>query len=129
MSLEKKWIWQRETYPNFEYNQTRLEPLLQGIRYYQGLLDGIYMGMNDEDLGKAQIEIFTQEIIDTSAIEGEVLSRDSVRSSLSNKFRIEIGLKDSSNKKTESGISTRKYASLAKVSKVTASRELKDLVD
>jgi Fic family protein len=101
MSLEKKWIWQRAAYPNFKYNQTKLEPILQEIKYYQGLLDGIYMGINDEDLGKAQIEIFTQEIIDTSAIEGEVLSRDSVRSSLSNKFRIELGLKDSSNKKTD----------------------------
>lgn len=101
MSLEKKWIWQRKSYPNFEYNQTKLEPILQEIKYYQGLLDGIYMGINDEDLGKAQIEIFTQEVMDTSAIEGEVLSRDSVRSSLSNKFRIEIGLKDSSNKKTD----------------------------
>jgi Fic family protein len=101
MSLEKKWIWQRESYPNFEYNQTKLEPILQEIKYYQGLLDGIYMGINDDDLGKAQIEIFTKEVIDTSAIEGEVLSRDSVRSSLSNKFRIEIGLKDCSNKKTD----------------------------
>ena len=101
MSLEKKWIWQRDNYPNFEYNQAKLEPILQEIKYYQGLLDGIYMGINDDDLGKAQIEIFTQEVLDTSAIEGEILSRDSVRSSLSNKFRIEIGLKDSSNKKTD----------------------------
>lgn len=41
MSLEKKWIWQREGYPNFEYNQTKLEPMLQEIKYYQGVLDGI----------------------------------------------------------------------------------------
>ena len=101
MSPEKTWIWQRDDYPHFEYNQKKLTPILQEIRYHQGLLDGIYMGINDDDLGKAQIEIFTQEIIDTSAIEGEILSRDSVHSSLSNKFRIELGIKDSSNKKTD----------------------------
>ncbi|CAA6824618.1 MAG: Unknown protein [uncultured Sulfurovum sp.] len=32
MSFEKKWIWQRETYPNFEYNQTKLDPILQEIK-------------------------------------------------------------------------------------------------
>lgn len=101
MPLEKKWIWQHQNYPNFSYNRENLEPLLQEIKYHQGLLDGIYSTINDEDLAKAQIEIFTQEAMDTSEIEGEILSRDSVRSSLSNKFRIEIGLKDSSNKVTD----------------------------
>ena len=101
MPLEKKWIWQHKNYPNFSYNRENLEPLLQEIKYHQGLLDGIYSSINDEDLGKAQIEIFTQEAMDTSEIEGEILSRDSVRSSLSNKFRIEIGVKDSSNRVTD----------------------------
>ena len=101
MPLEKKWIWQHKNYPNFSYNRENLEPLLQEIKYHQGLLDGIYSFINDEDLAKAQIEIFTQEAMDTSEIEGEILSRDSVRSSLSNKFRIEIGVKDSSNRVTD----------------------------
>ncbi|MBU1668564.1 Fic family protein [bacterium] len=101
MSLEKKWIWEHEGYPNFRYNQDTLIVLLQEIKYHQGLLDGIYSSINDEDLGKAQIEVFTQEAMDTSEIEGEILNRDSVRSSLSNKFRIDIGVKDSSNRVTD----------------------------
>ena len=88
MPLEKKWIWQHQNYPNFRYNKENLEPLMQEIKYHQGLLDGIYSSINNEDLAKAQIEIFTQEAMDTSEIEGQILSRDSVRSSLSNKFRL-----------------------------------------
>jgi Fic family protein len=101
MSLERKWIWEHQAYPNFEYDREPLAPLLEEIKYYQGLLDGIYSTMNDEDLGKAQIEVFTQEAMNTSEIEGEVLNRDSVRSSLANKFRIDIGVKDKSTRTTD----------------------------
>lgn len=101
MPSEKKWIWQQKEYPNFRYNQETLIPLLQEIKYYQGLLDGIYSTINDEDFSHAQIEVFTQEAMDTSEIEGEILNRDSVRSSLANKFRIDIDIRDSSNRTTD----------------------------
>lgn len=99
--LEKQWIWQQENYPNFYYDKKLLEPFILDIKYYQGLLSGIYSGFNDEDLTKTQVEILTQEAIDTSAIEGEILSRDSVRSSIAKKLGLSNLLKDSSNIQTD----------------------------
>jgi len=101
MNQEKKWIWQQNDYPNFKYDKLKLEPILLDIKYYQGLLNGIYETVNKNDLSQAQLEILTQEALDTSAIEGELLNRDSVRSSISKKMGIEIDSKDNSNIQTD----------------------------
>jgi len=44
---EKKWIWEYESYPNFTYNRKNLQPLLEEIKYYQGLLNGIFTNAYD----------------------------------------------------------------------------------
>ena len=100
MTNTNKWIWQQKDYPNFTYDKTKLEPILLNIKYQQGLLDGIYKTINSDDLNLAKVEILTTEAMDTSAIEGEILSRDSVRSSISKKLGIELS-KDSSNAQTD----------------------------
>lgn len=97
----KQWIWQQKQYPNFTYDKNKLEPLLLDIKYHQGLLNGIYTSINKEDIAKTQVEVFTQEAMDTSAIEGETLSRDSVRSSISKKLGINTNLKDNSSIQTD----------------------------
>ena len=99
--MNSRWVWQHENYPNFKYDKTRLESILLEIKYYQGLLDGIYESINDDELSLAKLEILTTEIVDTSAIEGEVLNRDSVRSSLSKKLAIDINLEDSSDERSD----------------------------
>ena len=101
MLNEKKWIWKYEAYSNFTYNSEPLNPLLQEIKYYQGLLNGIFTNVNEADLLKTQLEILTQEVIDSSAIEGEVLSRDSVRSSISNHLGINREKQDYSTKTSD----------------------------
>lgn len=100
MKNKKKWIWQKDEYPNFTYDRTKLEQILLDIKYQQGLLDGIYKAINSSELDVAKLEILTTEAIDTSAIEGEILNRDSVRSSISKKLGIELS-KDSSNARTD----------------------------
>ncbi len=100
MKTKNRWIWQQNNYPNFTYDKTNLEPILLEIKYQQGLLDGIYKTINKDDLNLAKLEILTTEALDTSAIEGEILNRDSVRSSISKKLGIAIG-KDTSNIQTD----------------------------
>ena len=100
MANISKWIWQQKDYPNFTYDKTKLEPILLNIKYQQGLLDGIYKTINSNDLNLAKLEILTTEAMDTSAIEGEILSRDSVKSSVSKKLGIELN-NDSSNAQTD----------------------------
>ena len=101
MLNEKKWIWEYDSYPNFTYDSEKLQPLLQEIKYYQGLLNGIFTNVNEEDLYRTQLEIMTQEIMDSSAIEGEILSRDSVRSSISNQLGINRDKQDYSTRTSD----------------------------
>lgn len=98
---KKRWIWQQENYPNFTYDSKKLEALLLDIKYHQGLLNGIYENINIDDLSIAKLEVLTTEALDTSAIEGEILSRDSVRSSISKKLGIDINMSDNSNIATD----------------------------
>jgi Fic family protein len=101
MLNEKKWIGEYGSYPNFTYDSEKLHPLLEDIKYYQGLLNGIFTTVNEEDLYQTQLEIMTQEIMDSSAIEGEMLSRDSVRSSISKQLGINREKQDHSTRTSD----------------------------
>ncbi|MEE8588346.1 MAG: Fic family protein [Sulfurimonadaceae bacterium] len=101
MDYAKKWIWQQSEYPNFTYDKTKLDDLLLDVKYHQGVLNGIYSHINKDDLLQTQLEILTQDALDTSAIEGELLSRDSVRSSISKRLGIDIEANDSSTPSTD----------------------------
>lgn len=89
MSKNKKWIWQEDNYPNFDYNSTKLTSLIQKINMLQGELIILTSSINEESLQDKHIEALTNEAINTSAIEGEVLNRDSVRASIGKKLGIE----------------------------------------
>lgn len=101
MTSKKQWIWQDKNYPSFTYNIANLTPIIMQIKYYQGLLDGIQSSINKQDLNIAMLNAMTLEIMDSSAIEGEILNRDSVRSSLAKKLGIALEIHDSSNTKTD----------------------------
>jgi Fic family protein len=101
MKKQTQWIWQDKNYPNFTYDEKKLLPILLDIKYHQGLLHGVYENINQDDLDKAKLEILTIEAIDTSAIEGEILNRDSLRSSISNKLGIKINTDDKSDERSD----------------------------
>ena len=81
-----KWIWQHKDYPNFKYNKLELTDLLTQIEYNRGILDGISKLFSSEDIVKIEIETLTDEAINTSLIEGEILKRESVHSSFRKKL-------------------------------------------
>ena len=101
MKHESQWIWQDKNYPNFQFERVKLEPLLLEIKYYQGLLNGIYLGLNRDNKLQSKLDTLFYEAMETSAIEGEILSRDSVRSSLLKKLEVSNDAKDSSNIHTD----------------------------
>jgi Fic family protein len=94
--MQKRWVWQHPKYPNVRYNLEKLTPILLDIKYFQGLLHGVYETINEEEHSLAKLEVLTTEIVDTSAIEGEILNRNSVRSSISKKLGIKLSIEDSS---------------------------------
>ena len=83
----KKWIWQHEEYPQFNYDEVSLVDLLTQIEYNYGVLNGIAKTINKDDIHHIELEALTNEAINTSEIEGEYLKRESVRASLQKKLR------------------------------------------
>lgn len=85
---EKKWIWQSADFPKFVFEKADLSQL-----YYKfGQLNMIEEFMGDDNSKELLLDILSNEAIATSEIEGEILQRSSVRSSI-NKI-LKLGLDD-----------------------------------
>lgn len=78
----KKYIWQDKEWPSFTWDSNRLLPILSRARQIQGTILTRAKNLGLELTNEAQAEILIEEAVQTSAIEGEVLNRDSVRSSV-----------------------------------------------
>jgi len=87
---EKKWIWEHKNYPHFEYDSKKLEKLIEDISRKQGELMVLSRVIGRENLQQSQLNALENEVISSSAIEGEVLDRDSVKSSIKEKLEMEV---------------------------------------
>jgi len=87
------YIWQREHWPNMTWDSDVLMPLLGQARFVQGVFLGRVQRVGF-DLGEdARVDILTEETLKTSAIEGEHLNKQEVRSSVSRHLGLsEFGL-------------------------------------
>ena len=84
----KKWIWQSEDFPNFFFKKLELERM-----YYKfGQLHTIEKFISSDDSKALFMDILSSDAIATSAIEGEILQRSSVHSSI-NKI-LKLGLEE-----------------------------------
>jgi Fic family protein len=98
-----EWIWQDKNFPNFEYAPSVFMGFEQEFYRNSGIIIGILNHLNDSNLEYLKIEILTQEAVSTSIIEGEILKRESVQSSI----KKHLGLKTDNRKvqPNEAGIS------------------------
>lgn len=101
MQEDKKWIWQDERYPHFVYDKDALIKNLLAVSQDSGRLDGILSMLGKEKSDTLKIESSTNEIITSSQIEGEILDRGSVRSSILKNISQKAIKKDSSTKYTD----------------------------
>ncbi len=86
--MEQRWIWQQQNWPNFTWQESIIEPLLKELRLKQGELLGRAGAINIENQDSLALDLMLQNIITSSAIEGENLNRDSVRSSLAKRLSL-----------------------------------------
>lgn len=86
MKSIKKWVWQHETYPNFYYNQSSLTPILLKVSRNIGKLEGAISALNEKNVNSLVMDNSIDEILQSSQIEGEILSRESVKSSVRKKL-------------------------------------------
>lgn len=83
-----RWNWERSEWPAFRYDATALEPLERQFLLLSGEFIGAFRHIADDDRDLLRVELISDEAVTTSAIEGEILDRDSVQSSL----RQQLGL-------------------------------------
>ena len=86
-----KWNWQQPDWPQFRWESAPLAALEAQFLQQAGILIGSVKHLADDDRAAITIDIMTGEALKTSEIEGEVLNRDSVQSSLRRQFGLEIG--------------------------------------
>lgn len=82
------WNWQQADWPNFSYDSRVLELLEQQFLRQSGEFVGAVRHIGPDDQQALRIELISEEAVKTSQIEGEILNRDSVQSSL----RHQLGL-------------------------------------
>ena len=83
------WIWQQPDWPDFNWQAERLAPLLRECVQTQGQLLGMAGSVGDSMSAQSELDALLQNIVTSSAIEGEQLNVGSVRSSLARRLGLE----------------------------------------
>lgn len=84
-----KWNWQQHDWPDFHWNSAALAAFEAAFLQQSGILIGSVKHLGDDDRTTITIEIMASEALKTSEIEGELLNRNSVQSSLRRQFGLE----------------------------------------
>ena len=80
------WIWQQPNWPNFNWQAEVLHPLLRACTQAQGRLLGMIGAVGSDSEALNSLDTMLQNIVTSSAIEGEQLNAGSVRSSLARRM-------------------------------------------
>jgi Fic family protein len=90
-SGDYKYIWQASDWPSWHYDLAALAGSMAEVSRAQGLLMGrladVGMALRDQ----ASLAALTEDVVKTSEIEGEIVSVDSVRSSIARRLGVDIG--------------------------------------
>ena len=84
------YIHERKDWPRFTWRVDALAELLSAVRYQQGLLLGRMRALGYPLQKEATLAALTEETVKSSAIEGEVLNPESVRSSLARRMGLSV---------------------------------------
>ena len=83
------YIWQHPTWPDFNWDDSRLITLLSGVRHLEGKVQGLMSGLGFEVQNEASLNAMTEDVLRSNEIEGVMLNSDSVRSSIARHLGIE----------------------------------------
>src|SRR5467141_2774674 len=97
------WNWGQPEWPNFAYDSKGLNALEQQFLRRSGEFVGACKHIGADDRETLKIELISEEAVKTSEIEGEILNRDSVQSSL--RQQLGLGAEAPGVKPAERGIS------------------------
>lgn len=92
------YIHELPNWPNFTWRSDRLEPLLASVRHQQGRLLGRMETLDEPSQVEATFDFLMDDVIETSAIEGDRLDPEQVRSSLAWKLGVEAATPNRGNR-------------------------------
>lgn len=95
-----EWIWQKPDWPNFTWKNEELASSLRVATQLQSKLLGQIISVGADD-AKTELDAQLQNIVQSSAIEGENLNEESVRSSLAKHLGLEYAGLSQPTSKTE----------------------------
>lgn len=85
------YIHELPDWPHFQWDEKHLAVKLAAVRHRQGRMLGRLESLGIKLREEASLWTLTEEVIKSSEIEGEILDRDQVRSSLARRLGIDIG--------------------------------------
>ena len=83
------WNWQKKQWPDFKYDKNILKKYESIFLHNSGIFLGTLKHIIKEEKKLLSVEIICEEAFKTSEIEGEILNRDSLRSSIRKNFGLE----------------------------------------
>jgi Fic family protein len=85
------YIHEKAGWPQLKWNNAKLLPLLADVRHRQGRLLGRMEGLGFRLRAEASLTTLTADVIKSSAIEGELLDVEQVRSSIARRLGLDFG--------------------------------------
>lgn len=83
-----RWVWQEPDWPQFHWQADALASLLRACLQAQGRLLGMTGAIGGDAQAQGELDTLLQNIITSSAIEGETINAASVRSSLARRLGV-----------------------------------------
>ena len=95
------YIWEQQDWPHLTWNNKGLLEPLAAARLKQGRLLGRMASLGFDLKLEAQLVALTEDVVKSSEIEGEILDRDSVRSSLARRLGLPAAAITPADRRTE----------------------------
>ena len=85
------YIYQQDDWPNFHWHGAPFAERLAAVRHRQGRLIGRMETLGFDLRAEAVLQTLTEDVTQSSEIEGEVLDKEQVRSSIARRLGMDIG--------------------------------------
>jgi Fic family protein len=83
------WNWQKRNWPHFRFKRSLLAEAEARFQHQSGVFLGALKHVISEDKNTLLVDLISNEALKTSAIEGEILNRDSLQSSIRRNFGLD----------------------------------------
>jgi Fic family protein len=95
------YIYNLPDWPRFRWNQDAISPRLAAVRHKQDRLIGRMQALGFTLRKEAELRTLTLEVLKSSEIEGEILDKEQVRSSVARRLGVDIGALTPEDRKVE----------------------------